>query len=230
MTLLSQYLHIHFQFVILFISSNLKSILFLKTNEIYLFLNIEGRFFTFWFSPCVPSSNRWFTLSVFTSLFFHSFKLPLAALCSFRVPDHSSMFSLSFINFFTPNCPKYWCFYFLHCFLLTHVFIWTIFLILLCFQLFEHVALHFLSFLLGRCPIYSTPSSSFPQRAAALLMCFLFIDPYIRYVMFLHMWGVPKSSKSCHYILPRFSNFVQVIFIHWCRWFWRLHFVVSDIL
>jgi len=47
MTLLSQYLHIHFQFVILFISSNLKSILFLKTNEIYLFLNIEGRFFTF---------------------------------------------------------------------------------------------------------------------------------------------------------------------------------------
>jgi hypothetical protein len=70
MTLLSQCLHIHFQFIfILFISSNFKLYLFLTTNEIYLFSNIEGRFLLFVLAPCVPSSYRWFTLGVITSSF-----------------------------------------------------------------------------------------------------------------------------------------------------------------
>ena len=103
---------------------------------------------------------------------FHSFMLPLAALCSLRVPDHSSMFSLSFVNFFTPNCPKYWCFSFLHCFLLTPLITWTKIFILPCCRLFARIALHFLSLLLCCCPFYSTPSSSFHQRAAALFLCF----------------------------------------------------------
>ncbi len=117
----------------------------------------------------------------------HSFLLPLVALCSLSVPDHSSMFSFTFINFFTLNCPKYWCFSFLHRFLLTHLIIWTTILILSCCHLFECVALHFLSFLLCCCPFSSTTSSSFHQRAAALLLSSLFIDPHTRYLMFLHM-------------------------------------------
>ncbi len=53
MTLLSQYLHIHFQFILLlFISSNFKIYLFLSANEINLFLKIEGKLFTFCFAPC----------------------------------------------------------------------------------------------------------------------------------------------------------------------------------
>ena len=53
MTLLSQYLHIHFQFIfILFISSNFKLYLFLTTNEINLISNMEGRFLLFVFAPC----------------------------------------------------------------------------------------------------------------------------------------------------------------------------------
>ena len=55
MTLLSQYLHIHFQFIFYLYPPIFKLYLFLKTNEIYLFSNIEGRFFTFCFCPCVPS-------------------------------------------------------------------------------------------------------------------------------------------------------------------------------
>jgi hypothetical protein len=194
MTLLSQYLHIHFQFIFLLISSNLKLYLFLITNEIHLFSNIEGRLFYFLFSPLRPifkslvhAESHYFVIS-------HSFLLPLVALCSLSVPDHSSMFSLTFINFFTLNYPKYWCFSFLHRFLLTPLIIWTTILILPCCHLFARVALYFLSFLLCCCPFYSTPSSSFHQKAAALFLSPLFIDPHTRYLMFLHMSGVPKSS------------------------------------
>ncbi len=42
MTLLSQYLHIHFQLFFILISSNFKIYLFLIANENTLFLNIEG--------------------------------------------------------------------------------------------------------------------------------------------------------------------------------------------
>ena len=142
---------------------------------------------------------------------FHSFLLPLVALCSHSVPDHSSMLPPTFINSFTLNCPKYWCFYFLHRFLLLHMIIWTTILILPCCHLFVHVALHFLSLLLSCCLFYSAPSSSFHQRAAALFFSFTLIDPHICFLMFLHSTCVTKTSESCPYILPRFYNFIQVI-------------------
>ncbi len=97
MTLLSQYLHIHFQFIfILFISSNFKLYLFLKTNEIYLFSNIEERLFTFLFLPLRPILISLVHIEWHNFVIFHPFLLPLVALCSLSVPDHSSMFLFTF--------------------------------------------------------------------------------------------------------------------------------------
>ena len=58
------YISIFSLFYFKLFSSNFKLYLFLTTNENTLFSNIEGRFFTFVFAPCVPSVNPWFTLSV----------------------------------------------------------------------------------------------------------------------------------------------------------------------
>jgi hypothetical protein len=73
MTLLSQYLHIHFQFIYLLISSNFKLYFILTSNESTLFFKHRGKTFTFLFAPCVPSTNPWFTLSVIPSSVFVRF-------------------------------------------------------------------------------------------------------------------------------------------------------------
>ncbi len=98
----------------------------------------------------------------------HSFLLPLVALCSLSVPDHSSMFLFAFFNFFTLNRPKYWCFFFFHRFLLPHLIIWTTILILPCCRLFVHVATHLPSVPLCFELMHLTPSLLIVQRAAAL--------------------------------------------------------------
>jgi hypothetical protein len=108
-------------------SSNFKIYLFLTTNEINLFSNIEGSFFTFCFAPCVPSLYRWFTQIFISS----------RVLCRLRC------------------------------------------------RLFELVAPLLESFLLCCCPFSPTPSSSFHQRTAALLLSFPFIDPHTCFLMFL---------------------------------------------
>ena len=59
MTMLTLDLYIHFQFIFIFIifSTNFIIYLFLMTNEINLFLNIDGRLFTFVFAPCALVVN-----------------------------------------------------------------------------------------------------------------------------------------------------------------------------
>ena len=131
MTLLSQYLHIHFQFIILFISSNLNSILFLKTNEIYLFLNIEGRFLLFVFplaSHLQIVGSLWVCLLryFFTRLSCHllrcvAFVSLIIPLCSHyllstsspRIVQSTGAFTFS-IAFYWPTCssgPYFWFFF-----------------------------------------------------------------------------------------------------------------------
>ena len=115
------YISIFSLFYFKLFSSNFKLYLFLTTNENTLFSNIEGRFFTFVFAPCVPSVNPRFTLSVTPLSVFIRFCCHFFALCSHSVPDHSSMSSHIFINSFILNCPKYWCFCLLHHLSMTHM-------------------------------------------------------------------------------------------------------------
>ena len=141
----------------------------------------------------------------------HSFLLPLVVLCSLSVADHSSMFLFIFINFFPLNCPKYWCFSFLHHFLLTHLIIWTTILILPCFHLFECVVLPFLSFLLCFHALPSTPSLYFVRWAPAFFLSFLFKDPTAVFSTLLFSFRMSNTLESLPHNLPRFSNSKQVI-------------------
>jgi len=114
MTLLTQYLHIHFQFIC-FINILQFKTLFIFNDQWNLFiLNMEGSLFTFCFPFCVPSYIQWFTLCAITSSFLVRFcchLLRCVALLSLIIPV---CFSSIFIKFFPLNRPKYWCFYFLH--------------------------------------------------------------------------------------------------------------------
>ncbi len=141
-----------FSVYFLFISSNFKLYLFLKTNEIYLFSNIEGRFLLFVFA-LVSHLKSLVHGECHNFVIFHPFLMPLVAMCSLSVPDHSSILPSIFINSITLNCPKYWCF----------------------------------------------------------ISSIELIDPHTCFFMFLDWICVFLTLQSCHYILPRFSHFKQVI-------------------
>ena len=89
MTLLSQYLHIHFQFIY-FINILQFKTLFIFNDQWNLFiLNMEGSLFTFCFPFCVPSYIQWFTLCAITSSFLVRFcchLLRCVALVSLIIP------------------------------------------------------------------------------------------------------------------------------------------------
>jgi len=106
------------------------------TNEIYLFLNMEGRLFYFLFSSLRPILNTVFHVVRHNFVIPCSFLLPLASLCSLSVLDHSFMFSSIFINFFPLNRPKYWCFSFSITPFLTPLIFLTTSSILSCCNLF----------------------------------------------------------------------------------------------
>ena len=141
MTLLILYLHIHFQFII----PPILSILFLNNQSKLSILNIEGRLLFFFVCSLCPIYQPSVHVECHHFVISHSFLLPLVALCSLGVPDDSSMFLYIFTNFFPLKCPKYWCFSFLHPFLLTHMVIPTTLSLLCCCNLLQCVALCFLS-------------------------------------------------------------------------------------
>ena len=76
-----------------------------------------------------------------------------------------------------------------------------------CCCLFQHVALSLLSFPLSLRSLPCTPSSSFLQRAAALLLSFPFADPPAHSSMFLWSIHSLKTLESLPCVLPCFSNF-----------------------
>ena len=102
MTLLSQYLHIHFQFYfILLFSSNFIIYEFLITNEINLFFNIEGRLFYFRVcslclccQPRIHSNDR-------NSFVSSPFLLLFVSTCCPVSPEFPSMFAFTAVHSFT---------------------------------------------------------------------------------------------------------------------------------
>ncbi len=138
MTLLSQYLYIHFQFI-----SNYKFYFILNNQWRRFIFKTRGK--TFYFLFCSLRSICQIGVHVECRPVVSFRSLPLVALCSPSVPDHSFMSPPTFINSFTLNCPKYWCFCLFHHLLLTHMIILTTFSLLYCCHLFQCVALCFLS-------------------------------------------------------------------------------------
>ncbi len=95
MTLLSQYLHIHFQFILHYeFPPILKLYLILSTNENGLFLKLEGRLFTFCFCSLCPIYQFMVHVECHPVVRFHPFFLPLVRACSHTSPKCPSMFEL----------------------------------------------------------------------------------------------------------------------------------------
>jgi hypothetical protein len=141
MTLLILYLHIHFQFII----PPILSILFLNNQSKLSIFKHRGKTFYFFVCSLCPIYQPSVHVECHHFVISHSFLLPLVAMCSLSVPDHSSMFLFIFINIFKLYCPKYWCFCLLHHLLLTHMTILTTSSLLYCCHLFQCVTLCFLS-------------------------------------------------------------------------------------
>ncbi len=154
-------------------STNIYPFYFKTTNQNYLFLNIEGRLLFFVCSLC-PIYQPSVHVECHHFVISHSFSLPLVALCSLSVPDDSSMYLFIFINFFPLKCPKYWCFSFLHSFLLTHMVIPTTLSLLCCCNLPQCVALCFLSV----APSFWSFAFNFFTLFCPKDSCFFYIKPF----------------------------------------------------
>ena len=85
-----------------------------------------------------------------------------------------------------------------------------------CCCLFQHVALSLLSFPLCLRSLSCTPSPSFHQRAAALLLSFPLADPPDHFSMFLWSIHSLKTLKSLPYVLPCFSNLMLSVWTTSC--------------
>ncbi len=99
----------------------LNSIYFNQPITSLYFFNIEGSIFTFFVCSLCPFYHRLVHVKGHPVVSFASFLLPLVALCSLTVPDHSSMLPSTFFVSFPSNCPKYWCFSSLPLLSLTHM-------------------------------------------------------------------------------------------------------------